>query len=73
MIIITLTRIKMITIIIILKVIIMVIVPMITMRNKRRAQQKTLRVLLLFKGEKKEKTINNFMKGSFKQIQNIGK
>lgn len=58
---------KMITIIIIIKVIIIIIVPVITMRNKGRASQKTLRVLLLFKCEKKEQAIKNFMKGSFKR------
>lgn len=58
---------KMITIIIIIKVIIIIIVPVITMRNKGRASQKTLRVLLLFKCEKKEKARKNFMKGSFKR------
>ena len=58
---------KMITIIIIIKVIIIIIVPVITMRNKGRASQKTLRVLLLFKCEKKEQARKNFMKGSFKR------
>lgn len=58
---------KMITIIIIIKVIIIIIVPVITMRNKGRASQKTLRVLLLFKCKKKEKARKNFMKGSFKR------
>ena len=58
---------KMITIKIIIKVIIIIIVPVITMRNKGRASQKTLRVLLLFKCEKKEKARKNFMKGSFKR------
>ena len=58
---------KMITIIIIIKVIIIIIVPVITMRNKGRASQKTLRVLLLFKCEKKERARKNFMKGSFKR------
>ena len=58
---------KMITIIIIIKVIIIIIVPVITMRNKGRASQKTLRVLLLFKCDKKEKARKNFMKGSFKR------
>lgn len=58
---------KMITIIIIIiKVIIIIIVPVITMRNKGRASQKTLRVLFLFKCEKKEKARKDFMKGSFK-------
>ena len=57
----------MITIIIIIKVIIIIIVPVITMRNKGHASQKTLRVLLLFKCEKKEKARKNFMKGSFKR------
>lgn len=58
---------KMITIIIIIKVIIIIIVPVITMRNKGRASQKTLRVLFLFKCEKKEKARKDFMKGSFKR------
>lgn len=58
---------KMITIIIIIKVIIIIIVPVITMRNKGRASQKTLRVLLLFKCEKKKKARKDFMKGSFKR------
>lgn len=58
---------KMITIKIIIKVIIIIIVPVITMRNKGRASQKTLRVLLLFKCEKKEQARKNFMKGSFKR------
>lgn len=58
---------KMITIIIIIKVIIIIIVPVITMRNKGCASQKTLRVLLLFKCEKKEQARKNFMKGSFKR------
>ena len=59
---------KMITIIIIIiKVIIIITVPVITMRNKGRASQKTLRVLLLFKCKKKEKARKNFMKGSFKR------
>lgn len=58
---------KMITIIIILKVIIIIIVPVKTMRNKGCPSQKTLRVLLLFKCEKKEKARKNFMKGSFKR------
>lgn len=58
---------KVITIIIILKVIIIVIVPVKTVRNKGCASQKTLRVLLLFKCEKKEKARKNFMKGSFKR------
>ena len=54
---------KMITIIIIIKVIIIIIVPV----KQRTCSPKTLRVLLLFKCEKKEKARKSFMKGSFKR------
>ena len=56
--------------------IIMIIVPVITMRNKGHATQKTLRVLLLYECEKKEKIRKNLIKifrKKFKRPENKGK